>query len=538
MPSRSLTILFSTAVLILFCISQNLAAQCSLHVLSSRNPGHQTHLVSHVDCQYNPRATKQHRQDTKVSLRVRVFSSMDGWEMTIQLRLTNNVRVKSVKGGQLMGGDIIQNGSIVIRNRILRLDPNESFPVSFIVRTGQLHPQLFPATFRLTHPPPKMVNGMCTGKNIPVQSTQPKLIDKNREYRLTLHFHIKYNRVSSCELSFNVPIRVTAVQHAEYIGRLDSYRYVLGLITGKYMRAVVEYRKSRLGTTSTGFANVSCLLCLRSNGAFKVSTPLPDFDTDDEEFDMSGDLTTGFPSLPTIISPVVLSSRSSLTPSLPDKKTTDSVHVQVIEFNGTTRVHAYTEYGGSFSSPTVDNPLTQLSSPPSIRDNSSSSSAVLIGVAVGCLLVLFVVVAMVAVFMSRCWSRPAVTTQCGLETRGQAQGNGVHNRPTTSSNGHTNFTNPGFLGPPPGPQTSDEFMKDGGGPYKPQDEKLEVYLPTEYVNFKDRHNPSTKRTQLDLNEQEQDEPENQDVGHQNEQGGQGIQDEPEAQDGHEDKRDA
>ena len=287
MPSRSLRILLSTAGLILFCISQTLAAQCSLN---SASKGRQAHFVSRVQCQYTSHPAKKNGYSTKVTLRVTVSSSMDGWEMTIQLPLKSVVRVKSVKGGQLMGGNTIQNGSIVIRNRILRLDPNESFPVSFTVMTGQPNPRLFPATFKLTLPPPRMVDGMCTGKKVPDPSTQFRVIDRNwEEYRLTLHFHIIYNHVSSCELSFNVPVRVTVVQRAEYIGRLDSYSYVLGLITGKYMRAVIEYRKSRLGG-GTGFANVTCRLCLwnKTSGEFIVSTPLSPYTNDDEDYGYEG----------------------------------------------------------------------------------------------------------------------------------------------------------------------------------------------------------------------------------------------------------
>ena len=582
--------------------------------------------MSHIQCQYNSYPAKKNGYNTKVTLRVTVSSCMDGWEMTIQLPLKSGVRVMSVKGGQLIGSETIQNGSIVIRDRILPLDPHESFSVSFIVKTGQSNPRLFPATFNLTLPPPRMVDGMCTGEKVPDPSTQYRVIDTNWEYGLTLLFRTRYSRVSSCKLSFNVPVTVKAVHHAEYIGRLDKYNYLLGLITQESLEAVIEYRKEGLNTTSGhGFANVTCLLCVKSNnGTFEISTLHPDGDCD-----MSGK--TGFPSHPPLTSP---SSRSSPTSSLPDKKATDP---QKIDFNETTGVHQHPEYSEPSNSPTVDNhppthghspddhPHTQLTSAAvSAKDKSSSSSSVLIGVAVGCsigLLVLLVVV--VAMFISRRWSRSAAITQYGLQTRGQAHGSNVYTRPTISSNGHRSFTSPAFLEPPPGPQTSDEFMKDGGGRYKPEYEELEVYLPKEYDNFKDRekveyydgvpsryepllpgqmidvpqaqsnrcqvpltptaslghysiprpsttdsiiesgdedmpeedpymkmqgpdtyikmNNPSLKRTQQDLNEQDQvekNEPENQAVGNQDEQDDQGIEDEPRTQDEHEDKQDA
>lgn len=442
--------------------------------------------MSRIGCQYDKSPTvKGNGYHTRVILTVTVSTPMDGWQLSLRLPITRTIRVRFVKGGQLIGGETIENGSsIVVVNRLRHLEAREQFKVFFTVMTGQKGARLFPAAFKLARPPPRMVNGMCTGPPVDVRSTRTKPISENLEYRLFVDFHIKFNRVSSCVLSFEVPVRVTAIHHAEYIGHLDNNtKYFIGIITGKYKEVVIQYEKESSDIAGEGFGAITCQLCMRqSNHTFTVSTPLPITLIDDEDTgeNGSGNWTTNYPtstpsfsSSPSQTVTITATSRGFPTPSLPDKEGTDSGQ----HSNNADAVNNVGPPAIPTHLPTSVSPKDDSSS-----SSSSSSSAVPIAVAVGCsigLLVLSVVV--IAMFFSRRKSRSDASTHYGLEMGGQVQSHNVYAR---AANGHASSA---FMGPPAGGQASEEFMKDGGR-YRPEYEELEVYLPKESENLKGREN--------------------------------------------------
>lgn len=176
--------------------------------------GQNVDFASYVLCRYNVER-QQHGYATSVDMTVTVGRSMDGWEMYLQFSTTANVKVKSVRGGQLIGSEISKNGSVVVRNLVPRLKAFDSFRVAFTVRHGQSNVKLFPATFLLKQPPRRQANGMCGGSSI-----RPSMSDfvtlKNSKYKMTLTFSSRHTRWMSCQLVFDVPIRIILVQRAEF----------------------------------------------------------------------------------------------------------------------------------------------------------------------------------------------------------------------------------------------------------------------------------------------------------------------------------
>ncbi|XP_062517315.1 uncharacterized protein LOC134192585 [Corticium candelabrum] len=449
----------SALSLLLLYSAQILAKKCIANPLSS--------YVAHVDCNYRSPFVRE-EYHTKVKLTIRVSKPTQGWQLDLHLSFRGSFRVKSISGGELNGSETRQNGIITLRNTVPRLAAGDRFRVGFIVQHGQSNTKLFPAKLHLNLPT-RHITGVCDG---PRQSSQQSshtklLLRRGKEWvRLTLDFN--KGPWMSCNLTFDVPVHVTELHNAEYVGQVDDRNHVIGV---KREHVVIIYQKLSSKGSKSGHIGSECYHCDHTHGHYHV-VPLPPFiEPSIEPVEYSGI------SPITDLSPTSNQATSNLVdnqsiPFLPDYLNEHPAMVSTVVTDHTMK-------------PQVTKSTKMLPTAETSKDSSSSSHGVWIGVAAGCaigVIVLLIVVAALLMFRRRSSSPEGNTFSLAWHrTRTNESSNNIYHREDgqvdSSSNGPT-MANCRTL-----PCTPPELMKGKGLPQETQYEELEVCLP-DYNNSK------------------------------------------------------